>query len=368
MDIKANDPLVLVLAIVLIAGAIVVIESGKSQMASDYSPSGDGGGDITAKGALFSKAPELAGISGYINAPDNISIASLRGKVVLVDFWTYSCINCIRTLPYLTAWDERYRDEGLVIIGVHTPEFEFEKDRANVEMAVEEYGIMYPVVQDNGFATWRAYGNRYWPRKYLIDAEGFIRYDHIGEGGYDETEEQIRELLAERDSELDMGGLVSGSVDAAQVDFSRIGSPELYLGTDFARAPLGNSEGFRPGESVEYALPEDFVKNLVYLEGTWTNTPDCMELSSDSGSVVLRYEAKNVNIVAGGDADITLLLDGKAPSADDLGADATVVDGQADARTGELRLYSLIDSEYGERTLRIDVSGPGFCLYTFTFG
>ena len=145
----------------------------------------------------FSKAPDFAGISGYINTHP-ITLKDLKGKVVLVDFWTYSCINCIRTLPYLADWNAKYADKGLVIVGVHTPEFEFEKNIDNVKAAVQKFGIKYPVLQDNDKGTWNAYGNSYWPRKYLIDSDGYIRYDHIGEGGYAETEKIIQTLLAER--------------------------------------------------------------------------------------------------------------------------------------------------------------------------
>src|SRR3989338_574562 len=148
-------------------------------------------------------APELVGISGFFNTDEFPSISELKGKVVLVDFWTYTCINCIRTLPHLVEWDKKYRDKGLVIIGVHTPEFEFEKEYNNVKAAIEKYCINYPVVQDNGYLTWQAFKNRYWPRKYLIDTDGFIRYDHIGEGGYKETEAKIQELLNERAEILD---------------------------------------------------------------------------------------------------------------------------------------------------------------------
>jgi thiol-disulfide isomerase/thioredoxin len=145
----------------------------------------------------FKLAPELTKIPGFINS-EPITLADLRGKVVLVDFWTYSCINCIRTIPYLNAWYEKYSDNGLVIVGVHTPEFEFEKDYNNVRAAVEKFGIRYPIAQDNEKETWKAYENRYWPRKYLIDPDGYIRYDHIGEGAYAETEKVIQSLLAER--------------------------------------------------------------------------------------------------------------------------------------------------------------------------
>jgi thiol-disulfide isomerase/thioredoxin len=144
----------------------------------------------------FKKAPDFSKITGYINT-DPVKLGDLNGKVVLVHFWTYTCINCMHTIPYLNKWYENYADKGLVIIGIHTPEFEFEKDTDNVKQAVKDYQIEYPVLQDNNYATWKAYQNKYWPRDYLIDTQGFIRYDHIGEGGYDETEKAIQSLLAE---------------------------------------------------------------------------------------------------------------------------------------------------------------------------
>ena len=151
------------------------------------------------KKGIYPQAPELAGISGYLNLGKDekkLKIADFRGKVVLIDFWTYTCINCSRTLPHVIGWDKKYRDKGLVIVGVHTPEFEFEKKYENVKAALDKYGITYRVVQDNEYATWQAFGNRYWPHKYLIDADGYIRYDHIGEGEYAETEKHLQELLA----------------------------------------------------------------------------------------------------------------------------------------------------------------------------
>src|SRR5919198_6234078 len=163
----------------------------------------------------FKLAPELTKISGYINS-DPITLADLRGKMVLVDFWTFSCINCIRTIPYLNAWYEKYADDGLVIVGVHTPEFEFEKDYNNVKAAVEKFGIKYPVALDNEKQTWSAYENRYWPRKYLIDSEGYIRYDHIGEGAYAETEKVIQSLLAERAGYMGANGTIDQSISNPQ--------------------------------------------------------------------------------------------------------------------------------------------------------
>ncbi len=236
-------------------------------------------------------APELTKISGYINSKP-ITLADIRGKVVLVDFWTYSCINCIRTIPYLNSWYEKYADDGLVIVGVHTPEFEFEKDYNNVKGAVERFGIKYPVAQDNEKQTWNAYENRYWPRKYLIDSEGYIRYDHIGEGAYTETEKVIQSLLTERTEHSDLNFTLDQTVGNPQstqsVNFDKINTPELYFGYQYATEPLGNSEGYKPDRIVKYTIPNDtnIVPNRIYLGGEWKNNADNMELQGEVGHIV----------------------------------------------------------------------------------
>jgi thiol-disulfide isomerase/thioredoxin len=306
-------------------------------------------------------APELTGTQQWINS-EPLTIEGLKGKVVVVDFWTYTCINCIRTLPYLNAWHEKYSDDGLVIIGVHTPEFEFEKSYDNVLAAVKKYEIKHPVVQDNNFATWRAYGNRYWPRKYVIDREGNVRYDHIGEGAYEETERVIQELLAgERDAQ-------AATVTAGQIpDFSQIGTPELYLGYDFARAPLGNAEGFSPGGVVDYKYAEPALNNVIYLSGKWKNENDRI-VSVNNSKLHLIYTAKDVNVVAGGRASIEVLLDGSALEAASFGYDVSESNGKATAKIDRQRLYSIISmASYGTHLLQINAE-PGFELYTFTFG
>jgi len=190
-------PMLLVGVAVLIIVAIFMIEGSKLDVKMKPMTGGDNA-RVGLKTSQFRAVPELVGIDGYINV-ENISISDHIGEnIVLIDFWTYSCINCQRTLPFLNSMHEKYRDEGLVIIGVHTPEFGFEKDYDNLVEAVEKHGIKYAVVQDNSYATWQAFQNRYWPRKYLVDVDGFIVYDHIGEGGYEETEDKIKELLEER--------------------------------------------------------------------------------------------------------------------------------------------------------------------------
>lgn len=319
----------------------------------------------------FKLAPELTNVNGYINS-EPITLADLRGKVVLVDFWTYSCINCIRTIPYLNAWHEKYADNGLVIVGVHTPEFEFEKDYNNVKAAVEKFDIKYPVAQDNEKGTWEAYENRYWPRKYLIDNEGYVRYDHIGEGAYAETEKVIQSLLAERTQYIGANVTIDQSISnpesSQSVNFDRIITPELYFGYEYSRAPLGNSEGYKPDQVVNYTVPDNtkIVPNRIYLAGEWKNNADHMELQSEVGRIVLSYSAKAVNIVAGGKGELHILED-SAPldyssSGTDISEDGTVkIDGQ--------RLYNIVEhEEYGNHQIAIEVAGRGFQIYTFTFG
>ncbi len=307
-------------------------------------------------------APELTGTQAWINS-EPLTIAGLKGKVVLVDFWTYSCINCIRTLPYLNGWHAKYADDGLVIIGVHTPEFEFEKSLENVQAAIEKYGIHYAVVQDNDFATWKAYKNRYWPRKYLIDKDGHIRYDHIGEGGYDETEAAIRKLLAEK------GAKPADEMTAGptQPDYSQIGTPEIYLGYAFARVPLGNPEGFSAGAVIEYAPLAATSPNIAYLSGKWKNEPEHI-LAAESASLQLIYTAKQATIVAGGQGTIEVLLDGKPLAADALGPDVQLQEGKSILTISGQRLYTVAQPPaYGTHTIELRAS-PGVELYTFTFG
>ncbi|RNJ77323.1 MAG: thiol-disulfide isomerase, partial [Nitrosopumilus sp. D6] len=208
----------------------------------------------------FKTAPEIVGIFEYINTTPEELEEAMKDKVVLYDIWTYSCINCIRTLPYITAWDDKYADQGLLIIGVHSPEFEFEKDPHNVRMAVEKYAIEYPVVMDNEMDTWKAFENRYWPRKYVADHEGYIRYDKIGEGGYDETERVIQNLLEERAVSLGIQTVSAEPLVAIkEFEHSAFRTPELYFGYQFAfgRSQLGSEEGFRPESIVEYGEPEN---------------------------------------------------------------------------------------------------------------
>jgi thiol-disulfide isomerase/thioredoxin len=321
----------------------------------------------------FRKAPEFKGITSYINT-NQTKLSDLKGKVILVDFWTYSCINCIRTLPYLVDWNQKYSDKGLVIVGVHSPEFEFEKNINNVKQAVARFGIKYPVLLDNDHETWNAYQNSYWPRKYLVDSDGYIRYDHIGEGGYAETENAIKSLLAERSNQqgLEISNLNQTKLivpGAQSVDFNQIKSPELYFGYQYARAQLGNIQGFNPEKTVNYTIPgSNLESNVIYLQGLWKNNPDSMELVGSNGKIMLAYSAKSINIVAGGKGEAIVKEDGKGNQTNntfkgnDVNSEGRLtVDGQ--------RLYNIADhTNYGNHQIEIAARGPGFKVYTFTFG
>lgn len=337
---------IVVLAVVI--GAIVYLEEPVKEV-ERVSPV------VEKSGTL---APELSGIEGYINT-ENISLSELVGKkVVLVDIWTYSCINCQRTLPYITAWHNKYKDMGLEVIGVHSPEFDFEKKFENVKRAVDKFGIKYPVVLDNEHSTWNAFRNRYWPAKYLVDIDGYVVWSHFGEGAYDEAEKMIQKLLAER---LDRLGMEDGIpvemsiVEAPSVDFMSIHTPEIYLGFEFTRGNFGNKEGLPPNNEVSYSIPDSILSNSVYLEGNWFVDKDHVRLVGDSGKVLLKYDAKNVNIVASASPGsvITVFVDGKETQKLSVKEDD---------------LYSLVDLDYGRHELLFEIEGSGFKLYTFTFG
>lgn len=317
----------------------------------------------------FKKAPELVGIANYLNTtPEELS-REIEGKVVLYDIWTYSCINCIRTLPYITAWDDKYSDQGLLIIGIHSPEFEFEKDPDNVRIAIEKHGISYPVVMDNDMETWKAFENRYWPRKYIADHEGFLRYDHIGEGSYQETEKIIQQLLEERSIALGIQmDSTSSFVDIEEFQHSMFRTPELYFGYKFAqnRNQLGSEEGFQPGKTISYSEPDSIDLHKFYPVGDWKNYDDSMELVSDEGTIKLLYNAKEVNIVTENNAELEILLDGKPLPVEYSGKDIT--NGNI-LQVTEAGLYNIINSDTSSSHLmQINVSGKGFQMFTFTFG
>ena len=365
---------VLSVVLVVIIGAIFYFEGQKASVSTINSDSVPVDSTIplykNIGGIDYPLSQELAGISGYLNTDEKeIKIADYKGKVVLVDFWTYTCINCIRTLPYLTSWDLKYRDKGLVIIGVHAPEFEFEKESENVQKAIDRYGIKYPVVQDNDRGTWNAFKNKYWPAKYLIDADGYIRYFHFGEGSYEETELKIQELLAEAGND---------AFDVAVTEENNSGgrrtTPELYAGALFAlprEQYIGNKK--TPVRQETYVLPYKFdERDVIYLNGTWTHNADNLQLDGDSGIIALDFTAFEVNIVTAPlegaeNVEMEVLVDGKYASTKNAGSDVIFDGPRAFVKVDEKRLYNVYNGEYGEHRLDLKVS-KGFSFNAFTFG
>ena len=313
-------------------------------------------------------APDIVGIAGYLNTTPEELEAKIQDSVVLYDIWTYSCINCIRTLPFITAWDEKYSDRGLLIVGIHSPEFEFEKDASNVMTAIEKHGIKYPVVMDNDMETWNAFENRYWPRKYIADHEGYIRYDHIGEGAYQETERVIQELLSERALALQTDTVsMPGLVQLESFRHTGSRTPELYLGYQlaFGRSQIGNGEGFNRDQSISYDIPADMDLHKFYMGGTWYNGPESMKLESDSGVILLQYYAKEVNIVTEGAGIIEVYLDGEPIPVEYRGYS---LDGHT-LEISEPNLYNVVTTDVaGIHTLELRIMTPGVQVFTYTFG
>ncbi len=323
-----------------------------------------GAGKLPVEGPL----PSLEGAVLWLNSPP-LTREQLKGKVVLVDFWTYSCINCIRSVPYVKAWAERYRDKGLVVIGVHAPEFAFEREPANVRKAVADLGITYPVALDNNLAIWRAFDNRYWPAHYLADAEGRIRYHHFGEGSTDETEATIRSLLIENGAK-GLGGetSVKASGASAAADFASIRSPETYVGSKRAQS-FASPGGFREG-AADYRLPPALKLNEWGLDGRWTVEPQ-RAVNVESGALIaFRFQARDLHLVLGSSTGkpirFRVLIDGKPPGADH-GMD---IDAAGNGTVTGQRLYQLVRQQAGsrERLFTIEFLDPGVEAYAFTFG
>jgi thiol-disulfide isomerase/thioredoxin len=270
---------------------------------------------------------------------------ALRGRVVAVQFWTYSCVNWLRTLPYVAAWADRYADRGLVVVGAHAPEFSFEHDLANVRRAAAELGVAYPVVIDNEFAIWRAFGNHYWPALYVLDGSGNVRYEHFGEEAYVESEEAIQGLL-DLDEELvrvDAGGLSQAA------DWASLGSPETYLG----------------GSRGDRRVSGDPSLNEWMLSGRWAVEEESAVLEAGPGSLAYRFDGRDLNLVMGGTGRFTVRLDGEPPG-EARGLD---VDGSGEGTLTEPRMYQLVRQRAaGRRTFEITFDEPGARAYVFTFG
>ena len=315
--------------------------------------------------------PELDGATEWLNTAP-LSTAGLRGKVVLIDFWTYTCINWLRTAPYIRAWAGKYRDQGLVVIGVHSPEFEFEKDVANVRRAVSDLNVGFPVAVDRDHAIWRAFRNRYWPAIYFIDAEGRIRYHQFGEGGYIEAERVIQRLLTEAGATGVPRDLVSVSgvgVEAGP-DWDNLQSPENYLGIDRTQN-FAASGGAGWGRSQNYGAPQELRLNQWALAGDWTMRNDSVALRAAGGRIVYRFHARDLHLVLkplspGQPVRFRIRLDGQPPGA----AHGADVDEQGNGILVEPRLYQLIrqPGAIGERQFEIEFLDPGVEAYAFTFG
>lgn len=314
--------------------------------------------------------PPLTGATEWINSSP-LTTEQLRGKVVLVDFWTYSCINCVRTIPYVRAWAEKYRDQGLVVIGVHTPEFAFEKSPTNVRDAVRRFGIPYPVAMDNDFAIWRAFDNRYWPAHYFIDARGDIRYHHFGEGDYEHSERVIQQLLKESGATgVDQAVVqVNGQGAEAAADMTEVASPETYVG--YARAEhFASPGGFGFDVRKTYATAP-LKLNDWSLSGDWIVRAEHADLQTAGGRLAFRFKARDLHLVMGPSSmgqpvRFRIRIDGQAPGAD-AGVD---IDAQGVGRIDTQRLYQLVRQSGGarERTFEIEFLDPGVQVFAFTFG
>ena len=322
------------------------------------------------------RSPEFPARAEWLNSSP-LTMESLRGKVVLIDFWEYTCVNCQRTLPYVARWHEQYKDKGLVVIGVHTPEFDFSGKRENVEAGCKRLGVTWPTILDSDYKVWNLYANRYWPRKYLIDAKGYIRYDHAGEGGYEETEHAIQELLAEAGT-MTMANAPTFAGFARELDRpGKVCYPvthETYCG--FARGALSNPGGYREDKAAEYKDNAAYSDGVVALSGKWDARDEYVRFegaAAENSYLALPYHATEVNLVLrpsdGHSKRVYLRLD-DAPLAKELwGADV-----QSDAHgpyveVTEGRMYRLVNApKHASHTLRLLPQSAGLEAYAFTFG
>jgi cytochrome c biogenesis protein CcdA/thiol-disulfide isomerase/thioredoxin len=343
-------------------GAMMARDPAGAMKVADKTP-----GALPVEGSL----PPLDGAVQWLNSPP-LTAQALKGKVVLVDFWTYSCINCLRTLPYVKAWAEKYRDQGLVVIGVHAPEFAFERDVGNVTKAMKDLGINYPVAIDNDYKIWRAFNNEYWPAHYFADAQGRIRYHHFGEGDYAESERVIQQLLREAGAAKVADGLISASAEGVQLapDMNEVQSPETYVGYQRSEHFVPET-GLVPDKLKSYSPPSQLALNDWSLGGQWTVGSERATSSAPSSRIVYRFHARDLHLVLGPGADgkpvrFKVLIDGKAPG----DAHGTDVAPDGSGSVTEQRLYQLVRQSDGvtDRTFSIEFLDPGVSAYAFTFG
>jgi thiol-disulfide isomerase/thioredoxin len=315
--------------------------------------------------------PPLTGATAWLNSPP-LSPEQLRGKVVVIDFWTYTCINWRRTAPYLRAWVERYSDDGLVVIGVHSPEFAFERNLDNVRELARELGIDYPIAVDTDFAIWRAFDNQYWPALYVFDANGRLRHEQFGEGGYDDAEKVIRQLLAENarrpiDARL---ARVDARGAEAPADWDDLKSPETYLGARQARG-FASPRGMVAGQDHRYAAPARLELNTWALAGRWTVENDRAIAESPQARITYRFHARDLHLILGpqtrgGAVRFRVLIDGKPPGA----AHGLDVDSDGYGVVREQRMYQLVRQQgpIDDRLFEIEFLEPGAAAFCFTFG
>jgi thiol-disulfide isomerase/thioredoxin len=313
----------------------------------------------------------LSGATGWINSKP-LTAKQLKGKVVLIDFWTYSCINCLRALPYIRAWADKYKDDGLVVIGVHSPEFDFEGQMANVQKAVQKFNITYTVALDSNHAIWDAFHNEYWPAHYFIDAKGKVRFEHFGEGNYDESERWIQQLLQEANSRPmpTTAAAVQAQGILAASDMSQVRSPETYIG--YSRAEHFDSPGgFMMDTEFAYAAPQNPKLNDWGLQGKWLDRAMEAVLKAPGGKIIFRFHARDLHLVLGPGPDnkpvrFRVTIDGHAPG-ENHGVDT---DAQGNGVVTEHRLYQLVRQQgtITDHVFVVEFLDPGVQAYSFTFG
>ena len=317
------------------------------------------------------RMPALDGATGWLNT-EPLTTEGLRGRVVVVQFWTYTCINWLRTLAYVRAWDEQYSDKGLVVLGVHTPEFSFERDLDNVRRAVQSMGIPYPVVLDSDYAIWEAFANHYWPALYFVDATGRIRHHRFGEGDFQQSETVIRRLLAEAGADLDDSPFVTAAGEGleAAADWDDLETGETYLGYDRADG-FASREGLATDERRTYTVPERLRLNHWALSGKWTVDSESAALHEAGGRVACRFHARDVHlvmgpVVRGATVPFRVRLDGEPPGP----ASGSDVDGEGNGVVSEQRLYQLIRQPrpIADRQFEIEFLAPDVAAVVFTFG
>jgi thiol-disulfide isomerase/thioredoxin len=310
--------------------------------------------------------PSLGGATGWLNSPP-LTTAELRGRVVLVEFWTYTCVNWLRTLPYVRAWSEKYADQGLVVLGAHTPEFEFEHDLDNIRRAADELRVDFPIAVDNDYAVWSAFNNHYWPALYFVDAQGRIRHHRFGEGEYEQSEMVLQRLLATASRDL-----VAVDARGAEVaaDWETLRSPESYLGYERADS-FASPEAAVPDTRRDYTAPARLWLNQWALAGAWTVARQAAVLHGPDGEIACRFSARDLNLVMtpaapGKPTRFRVRLDGQPPGA----AHGTDIDDQGNGTVVEPRMYQLIrqPDTVSERTFEITFLDPGVQAYVFTFG